>query len=330
MSAPSPPPASRPEPPPASVPEPPTASAPEPPPVSAPRTSAAWIRRRRALAAFGRDYRRSRSGLVGLAILVGFALLALFAPVLVHHEAVDATYLGNGRRLAPPSGDFPLGTDEFGRSVLALTLWGARMSLSVGLLATAVSMLIGTGVGIAAGHFAGALGGLFNKVTDWFLVIPFLPLAVALATVLEPSMATLVLVIGVTSWPGTARVIRAQTLSIEARPYLERARALGGGHWHQMTRHVLPNVMPLVFANTTLTVAIAILSETTLSFLGLGVPFQVSWGTMLEGAFHAGAVTSGAWWYLVPPGLAIMLVVLAFTLCGRAIEEILDPRLRGG
>lgn len=280
------------------------------------------------MSGFWREYRRSPSGLVGLGILVFFALLAVAAPLLIDRQALDVTYAGNGRSLAPPSAQFWLGTDKSGRSVLAMMVWGTRLSLVVGLLATVLSMLIGTAVGVASGHFGGWLGGALNKLIDWFLVIPFLPLAIALATVLGPSLLTLIAVIGVTSWSSTARVVRAQTLSVQARPYLERARALGAGHWHQMTRHVLPNVAPLVFANTTLTVAVAILSETTLSFLGLGVPFQISWGTMLHGAYTEGAVSVGAWWYLLPPGLSIMLVVLAFTLCGRAIEEILDPRLR--
>jgi peptide/nickel transport system permease protein len=291
-------------------------------------TSLAWARRRTAAGTFWRDYRRSTSGMVGLGILAFFVILALAAPLVVDRAALSVTYAGNGPSLRGPSGDFLLGTDESGRSILTLVVWGSRLSLAVGMLATLLSMLIGTAVGIASGHFAGFFGGLLNKLIDWFLVIPFLPLAIALATVLEPSMLTLVIVIGVTSWSSTSRLVRAQTLTIDARPYMERARALGAGHWHQMTRHILPNVMPLVFANTTLTVAIAILSETTLSFLGLGVPLQVSWGTMLRGAFNNGAVSAGAWWYLLPPGLSIMLVVLAFTLCGRAIEEIIDPRLR--
>ena len=138
------------------------------------------------------------------------------------------------------------------------------------------------------------------------------------------------MVIGVTSWAGTALLIRSQTLSIKERPYLERARVLGAGRWHQMTRHVLPNVMPMVFANTTLTVALAILAETTLSFLGLGDPTRVSWGSMLEDAFAVGAMTTGAWWYIVPPGVCVVLVVLAFTLVGQALEEIFNPRLRSG
>jgi peptide/nickel transport system permease protein len=200
------------------------------------------------------------------------------------------------------------------------------VSLLVGIAATVISMAIGSLVGIASGHFRGPAGSILERLTDWFLVIPFLPLAIALATVLGSSLLNVIIVIGVTSWPGTARLVRAQTLSVEARPYLERARVLGGGHWHQMSRHVLPNVMPLVLANTTLTVAIAILSETTLSFLGLGDPFRVSWGSMLDSAFSAGAISFGAWWYLLPPGLCVVAVVLAFTLVGRALENVLDPR----
>ena len=184
--------------------------------------------------------------------------------------------------------------------------------------------------GIASGHYRGFGGAALQRLTDWFLVIPFLPLAIVLATVLGGgSTVTIIVVIGVTSWAGTARLIRAQTLSVEGRPYLERSRALGSGNWHQMTRHVLPNVLPLVLANTTLTVAIAILSETTLSFLGLGDPLRPSWGATLDQAFSNGAISAGAWWYLGPPGLCVVLVVLSFTLIGRALEQILNPRLGG-
>ena len=142
------------------------------------------------------------------------------------------------------------------------------------------------------------------------------------------SLLNIILVIGVTSWPGTALLIRSQTLSVKERPYLERARPLGAGRWHQMSRHVLPDVMPMVFANTTLTVSVAILSETTLSFLGLGDPSRVSWGSMLDAAFGVGAMTTGSWWFIVPPGICVVLVVLSFNLVGQALEEIFNPRLR--
>jgi peptide/nickel transport system permease protein len=173
------------------------------------------------------------------------------------------------------------------------------------------------------------VGRIFFRLTEWFLVIPYLPLAIALATVLGRSLVNIIIVIGVTSWPGTALLIRSQTLSIRERAYVERAEAIGAGRWHQMGRHVLPNVMPMIFANTTLTVAGAILAETTLSFLGLGDPTRTSWGTMLDSAFEVGAITTGCWWYIVPPGVCVVLVVLAFTLIGNALEEVLNPRLRG-
>ena len=285
------------------------------------------IRRRAAVGRFWAAFRRERGGMVGLAILGVFVLLALTAPLLFSADSLKVTQ-ATGAVLAPPTAGFPLGTDESGRSVLALVVWGSRVSLLVGIAATVISMAIGTLVGISSGHFGGVSGSVLERLTDWFLVIPFLPLAIVLSTVLGSSLLNVIVVIGVTSWPGTARLVRAQTLSVGARPYLERARVLGGGHWHQMSRHVLPNVMPLVLANTTLTVAIAILSETTLSFLGLGDPFRVSWGSMLDSAFSAGAISVGAWWYLLPPGLCVVAVVLAFTLVGRALENVLDPRER--
>lgn len=265
--------------------------------------------------------------MAGLVILVGIVAVAILAPVLADRRGLSAAFAA-GEPLQPPSLAYPLGTDDLGRSVLTLTIWGSRISLLVGFFATIISVLIGAVVGIAAGYRGGWLDRLLMRLTDWFLVIPFLPLAIVLASVLGRSLAIIVFVIGVTSWAGTARVVRAQALSVKERPYVERARALGGSDWHIVTRHVLPNVFPLIFANTILVVAIAILSETTLSFLGLGDPLHVSWGTILEFAFSAGAASIGAWWWLVPPGLAIVVVVLAFTMCGYALDEILNPRLR--
>lgn len=296
-------------------------------PALSPR-SIVWARRRRAWGRLVGQFRRNRAGMTGLVILVLFVLLALLTPLLFSSSELDVTQ-ATGGIFDPPSSQFWLGTDDSGRNVLALVAWGSRISLLVGLCATVLSMVIGTAIGIMSGHFRGVFGGLLDRFTDWFLVIPFLPLAIVLATVLGRSLLNIIVVIGVTSWPGTARLIRAQTLSVEGRPYLERARALGGGHGHQMTRHVLPNVMPLVLANTTLAVSISILSETTLSFLGLGDPTAVSWGSILDDAFSAGAISQGAWWYLAPPGICVVLVVLAFNLVGRALEDILDPHGKG-
>ena len=282
-------------------------------------------RRKAALGRFWRDFRHDRGGMAGLIILAIFIVVAILAPLLIPADALNVTK-ATGERFDGPSLAYPLGTDEDGRSILLLLAYGTRISLTVGLAATLVAMVIGTAVGIMAGHFRGIGSHTLVGVTDWFLVIPFLPLAIVLATVLGPSTLNLIIVIGITSWAGTARLIRAQTLSIEGRPYIERSKALGAGNWHQMTRHVLPNVFPLVLANTTLTVAIVILSETTLSFLGLGDPLAPSWGAILDRAFSSGAVSQGAWWYVLPPGICVVLVVLSFTLVGRAMERIVDPR----
>jgi peptide/nickel transport system permease protein len=287
--------------------------------------SIVWKRRRRSWNMLVAQFRRSRQGMLGLTIFIVFAAIALLAPVLFDESQLDVTK-ATGGTYESPSGQYWLGTDDAGRNVLAMVVWGARISLLVGLCATVLAMVIGTSVGIASGHYRGFVAGVLNRITDWFLVIPFLPLAIVLATVLGKSLLNIIIVIGVTSWPATARLIRAQTLSVEGRPYLERAKALGSGDLHQMTRHVLPNVMPLVLANTTLAVSISILSETTLSFLGLGDPTSVSWGTILDDAFAGGAISAGAWWYLAAPGICVVLVVLAFNLIGRTLEDILDPR----
>lgn len=283
-------------------------------------------RRRASVVRFWKRYRGHRAGLLGLALLALFALVALTAPLTVGSDVASVTD-APGRPMESPSGEFPLGTDRFGRDLLGLLVWGARVSLLVGLLAALLSVGIGALVGVTAGHFRGVYATVMMRVTDWFLVMPTLVLAIALATVMSRSLGTVVLAIGVTSWPTTARLVRAQTLAVESRPYIERAKALGGGHWHVMARHVLPNVMPLVLAQATLIISSSILAEATLAFLGLGDPTVVSWGGLLQEAREAGAVSAGDWWYLVPPGIAIAVVALAFTLCGRTVETVLNPRL---
>jgi peptide/nickel transport system permease protein len=287
-----------------------------------------WLRRRRAVEAAWRQYRRSGPGMIGLGILVAFVVMAVAAPVLADGDGLRAVNATGNPTWASPSEFPPLGTDNLGRSVATQFIWGARISLLVGLAATVLAMVIGTLVGLLAGFFAGRTGGVLMRLTEWFLVIPFLPLAIALAAVLGPSVENIILVIGITSWPTTARLVRAQVLTVKERLFVDRSRALGASNSHLVGRHILPNVASLILANTTLTVPVAILSETTLAFLGLGDPTRPSWGKMLQESFEAGALSQGAWWYYIPPGLGVMLVVLAFTLCGHALEEILDPRLR--
>lgn len=290
--------------------------------------SAARARRRAQLAAVSREFAANRSGLVGLVLLLVVIALALLTPVLIPIETLDVTRLTAGQN-EPPSGTHWLGTDPAGRDVVALLLWGSRISLLVGFAATAVSMIIGTVVGMAAGHFTGWVQAVIMRVIDFFLVIPSLVLAIVLSSVLSRGVWTIIIAIGVTSWAATARIVRSQTLSIEARDYIERSRALGAGDVHILGRHVLPAVLPLVLANTTLTVGSAVIAESTLSFLGLGDPTTISWGSMLKSALDTGAATAGFWWFVLPPGLAIVVVVLSFTLVGRALEAVVNPTLRG-
>lgn len=287
----------------------------------------AWARRRQSVARSWRLYRQHRAGLFGLAVLLLFVATALATPLLVGAEALSVTR-APGTPLQPPSWEYPLGTDRVGRSILDLMLWGSRTSLAVGFIATAISVTIGTLVGICAGHFGGWVGTVLMRITDWVIVMPTLVLVIALAAVMSRNLTTIIVAIGVTVWTTTARLVRAQTLAVEARPYIERAKALGAGHWHVMTRHVLPNVLPIVVAQTNLLVASVIILESTLAFLGLGDPTTPSWGNILQAAREAGAMSSGLWWYILPPGVAITLVALAFTLCGRALEQVVNPRLR--
>jgi len=270
---------------------------------------------------------RMPSGLVGVIVLVAFIGLALLAPLFIHPSDLSVTQ-ATGPLLAPPQKGYPLGTDQAGRSVLDLVVWGARASLAIGILATLLTMILGAGVGLIAGHSQGPIGRMLMHVTDWFIALPTLPLAIALAAVLGQGAASITIAIAFTAWTGTARLVRAQVLAVEGRPFIERARALGATDTQLVTRQVLPNVMPLILVSSTLTVASAILAEATLTFLGLGDPTSVSWGSMLNTAFMQGAVTAGAWWYLIPPGIAILIIVLGFTLVGRSVEHVLNARVQ--
>lgn len=297
---------------------------------TATRTPAQFARARRwkAIRQFCSDFATYRAGMVGLIFLVVVGIIAILAPVIAPSWMLDVTKIGDPDRFAPPSAEHLFGTDNQGRELWVRMVWGAQSSLLVGLAATGMSMVIGTIVGMAAGHFTGWVGGLLMRVIDFFLVLPSLILAIVLSSVLERGTLTIIIAIGLTSWAGTARVVRAQTLTVESRDYIRRSRVLGAGHWHLLTKHVLPGVMPLVLANTTLMVGSAIIAESTLAFLGLGDPLTQSWGTVLKNATDASSASNGYWWYILIPGLAILFVVLAFTLIGRAVENILNPTLR--
>jgi peptide/nickel transport system permease protein len=287
-----------------------------------------WARRRATLAAHWRTFRRSRQGMIGLTVLLVFIGFAIVGPMVIDPASIEPA-TASGPITAPPSLAYPLGTDNFGRSVLSLVIVGARISLLVGFTAAFGTMLIGATVGISAGYFGGTkIDTALNAFTNWFLVLPWIALAIALTAVIGPTLVNVIVVIAITSWASTARVVRSQSLSIKERPFLERSRALGAGHWHQLSHHMLPNVFPILFSSAVLMVALAILSETTLSILGLGPAGAITWGQTIKASFDAGAMSAGWWWWLIPPGVAIMMVTLSFTMVGFALDEVLSPRLR--
>ena len=289
---------------------------------------------------FASRFLRRRDGVVGVAILAVFVLVALAPELFVGRleTAVTAT----GERFDAPSARHVLGTDRLGRDVLNLTLHGTRVSMVIGLLATVITVVIGAFIGIVAGFVGGAVDTVLMRLSDFFLVLPTFVLALILAPILldligtqaqlfgmRMTLVVIIVVIGITSWASTARIIRSQTLSLRERAFVDRARVVGAGSGWIMRRHILPNVIHLIVANMVLTFAGAVLTETTLSFIGLGDPFQPSWGQLLNQAQADGAAGLGAWWNLVPPGLAIILVVLAFTLVGSAVDDVLNPKRRG-
>jgi peptide/nickel transport system permease protein len=265
----------------------------------------------------------SKRGRFSLVVLALFVIVAIFGSLL----APDDPNASSTDVLAGPSSAHLLGTTEVGSDVLSQLLVGARVSIVVGFSAAVISAVLGAAVGLTGGYFGGKTDRVLDAFENWFLVIPQLPLMVVLARLLNPSLSVLILVIGLTSWAGTGRVVRSQVLTLKERAFVERARALGASDWHIIRRHIFPNALPLIFANTVLIVAIAILAEAGLSFLGLGDPTHISWGTMLENGFDAGAPSAGAWWYIVPPGLCITVLVFAIGLLGYVFEQHVNPRL---
>lgn len=298
---------------------------------------ARWRLRLRSSRDFARRYTRRRDGIVGLGILLVFAVLAL-APSLFVGPLERAT-TATATALEAPSGAHLLGTDELGRDILNLTMHGSRVSMFIGFLATIITILLGAVIGIVSGFVGGWTDNILMRLTDFFLVLPTFVLAIILAPIIldtigveadvfgiKATLIVIVVAIGITSWAATARIIRSQTLSIKERMFVDRARVIGSGPGHVMRRHILPNVVNLIVANTVLTFAGAVFTETTLAFIGLGDPFQPSWGQILNAAQSSGAPGLGAWWYIVPPAVCVVLVILAFTLVGNALDDILNPK----
>lgn len=276
---------------------------------------------------------------VGVAALTFFLVLAAVPGSFVGPLETAATATGDF--LAAPDSQHLLGTDEVGRDVLNLVVHGARISLTIALIATVISLIVGTTVGIPSGYFGGKIDAWLMRVTDFFFIVPPFVLALVIAPVFVEflgrgreflgfrcSLFVVIVVIGLTSWSFIARIIRSQTLSLRERPFVDRARVAGSSDISIMVRHILPNLIPQTAANGALVVANAIYVETSLSFVGLGDPLQPSWGTLLALAQRSGAASAGAWWYLGAPGVCVLTVALSFVLIGNALDETFNPRRR--
>ena len=272
------------------------------------------------------SFKKSRSGIIGLWMMGIILLVAIFAPVIAPYDqkasasTIESIY-------QPPSAEHLFGTDDAGQDVFSNFVFGARVSLIVGFVAAFISIIIGGSFGLIAGFFGGRLETSLMRFTDIMLVIPDLPLTVVIVALTKPSLLNIIFVIGLLGWTTTARVVRSQTLAVKSRKFVLRARAIGAGKGHIVARHILPLVMPILVVQAVLVISLAILNESALSFIGLGDPTTLSWGQMLNFAFGRGAMSTGAWWALAFPGFGIVWVVLALTLLGQGLEQVLNPRL---
>lgn len=269
--------------------------------------------------------RQQPAVLVGISILVLLAAVAILAPWVAPYDPDRAS----GLPFESPSAQHWLGTNDIGQDILSELVWGSRVSLSIGILAAFLAMVIGTTVGIISGYYRGAMDAFLMRLVDVVLALPFLPLMILLAAFLGPSMLTIVLVVGLVVWARPSRIVRSQVLSLAGRDYITAARAVGSGNRRILVKHLFPGVVALVVVEFVQAAAGAILIESALSFLGLGDPTVKSWGSILYYAQARSAFLSGSWiWWVIPPGLAITTTVMGFALLAFALENVANPRLR--
>lgn len=273
---------------------------------------------------FWRLYRQYTAGLVGLGIILFFVFVAVLAPLISPYDP----YAIVGKPFQPPSSEFWFGTDDSGKDIFSQVVYGTQTSLAIGFLAALSITVIGITVGVIAGYFGGLVDIVLAGLIDMVLVLPALPLMIVLAAYLGPSIWNIVLVITIVGWAGTARIIRSQVLSLKEFLFIEAAKAVGSSSSRIIITHILPNILPLALANMILQIPRAIVVEAGLSFLGLGDPTHVSWGMILYFAQNFGGFSRGCWWWIIPPGLAIVVASSAFIFVGQALDAIVNPRLR--
>jgi len=273
--------------------------------------------------------RRSRLGLAGLLMIVSFVSIGLLAHVIAPFDPMERCYDASGKleRLQPPSSKHLLGTTLYGRDVFSQILIGTRTVLLVGFLTALFVAVIGMNVGLFSGYFGGWVDNLLMRITDLLFGVPVVPTSIVALSILTRSMWWIIFIMSLLYWMSTARVVRSQVLSLRERPFIDAARMSGAGPLRIMYKHIAPNVLPQVFVHGAFCVAWSITTEASISFLGFGDPRSISWGTILHDVFSS-MVMYKAWWWFLPPGFCIVLMVLSFYLLGRAVEELANPRLR--
>jgi peptide/nickel transport system permease protein len=274
---------------------------------------------------------RDRASMISLGVIVLIVLIAIFAPVfaaITHHgvyEQFRDTGLSPDGQPIGPGSTFIMGTDSSGRDILVRIAYGARVSLIVGVAATAVTVAVATAVGLAAGYFGKLVDTVLARIIDLLLAFPFLLLAISLVSVMGPGLTVVIVVLGFFGWASVARIVRGQVLSIREKEYVEAARALGAGPWRIMFIDILPNVIAPIIVYTTLLIPLTIVAEAALSYLGVGIPPPTAdWGQMISDAQNY--YTNGAWWFLVFPAAALLITTLAFNIFGDGIRDAFDPR----
>ncbi len=267
-------------------------------------------------------FRRHKMAMFAAGLLVLFYLVSIFAPFIAPHDPEQVLI---GPRYAPPSREFPAGTDRLGRDLFSRLLWGGRVSLSVGFVAAGLSVLLGTLVGAIAGYFGGIVDEVLMRICEVMMAIPTFFLLLTVVAIFERSMLNIMLVIGLTTWPSAARLVRGQFLSLREMDYVEAAKSIGAKHSRVVMRHMIPNTMAPIIVSTTLRIGGAILTESSLSFIGLGATNPASWGTLLEAGRHTLTIAP---WMVMYPGVLVFATVLAYNFLGDGLRDALDPRLK--
>ncbi|WP_066411971.1 ABC transporter permease [Halorubrum aethiopicum] len=267
----------------------------------------------------------------------GFVLIAIFAPFIATHQPLQRQYQGEAGiiiedwvepSLLGADTEYLLGTTAEGFDIFSQLIYGTRAALLVGLVAAFFTAGIGTLVGLVAGYYGGKIDDALMRIVDFLYGMPLLPTVIVLVAVLGPDLWNIILALIILQWRSTARVIRSQSLSLRERPFVKAAEVAGAGDWHIISRHLAPNVLPMTFLYGSFGIAWAILAEAGISFIGLGDPNTVSWGTMLQASRAYSALSFGAWWWFVPPGICIGLLVISGFLIGRGYEDITNPKLQ--